>query len=69
MNAQSQHKPIGQLNQRLTGGPEPTLYGKKPIYGKRQQYLPSPANCTMFQVQICFLGSLVWINVDPRDVK
>lgn len=68
MKAQSQYKPVGQLRTRLTGGPPPTLYGDKPIYGKRHQYLPM-AKAMMFQVQVCFLGSLMWINVDPKDVR
>jgi len=65
--AQSQYKPIGQYRFPAMGGPTVT-YGQKPYYGRRMQYLPA-VRTTMLQVQVMVLGSLMWINVRPEDLK
>lgn len=73
MKAQSQFKqcggkkPIGTHRHTVMGGPN-IVKADSPIYDKRNQFLPSIGR-TMFQVQTCFLGSLIWINVNSEDVK
>lgn len=57
---------IGSLKVQVSGGPNP-LYGSRPIYGTRDEYLPL-AKRTMFQVLIAFLGTPMWINVERGDV-
>lgn len=56
-------KTIGFYRQP-SGGDE---YHQTPIYGTRRQYLPC-RDQTFLQVQVSFLGSCVWINVDAQDV-
>lgn len=53
---------IGHYKQSIGSG----MFCKLPVYGTRNQFLPLVGR-TMFQVQIMYLGSLVWINTDEEN--
>ena len=46
---------------------EEILYGHRPIFGQRQQYLPLVGRMAC-QVLILAYGDYVWINVDPQNI-
>ncbi len=58
---------IGERRFVAAGGSGTLSYGTETIYGARTQFLPTVGR-TEFQVRVYFLGSLVWINSDRRDV-
>ena len=59
--------PIGYYSQPVTGGSNPEV-SKTPYYTKRRMLLKL-INEYRIQIQIMWLGSLVWINVDPSQLS
>ena len=65
---QTNLKPIGVYTFRATGGPEPTLYGEKKVFGVRWVGLVAIKR-DVTQVLVWSLGVLAWINPEQGSVK